>query len=129
MELAAEVLTVGIALNRITNPKHILLGTLCDNTPTVSWIDKMASKSKSPTAGRLLHGLAFMLDCVHAGRLTTVHVPDVDNVMANIALLNHHFLTLIFALPLTPRSHCLTTRRGHWHRSTMVDIQRLRDAA
>jgi len=81
LELAAEVLAVGIALDRITNTKHVPLGTLCDYTPTVSWIDKMASKSKSPTAGRL----AFMLYCVHAGCLTTVHVPGVDNVMANIA--------------------------------------------
>ena len=81
LELAAEVLAVGIALDRITNTKHVPLGTLCDNTPTVSWIDKMASKSKSPTARRL----AFMLYCAHAGRLTTVHVPGVDNVMANIA--------------------------------------------
>jgi len=45
----------------------------------------MASKSKSPTAGRLLRGLAFMLYCAQAGRLTTVHVPGVENVMANIA--------------------------------------------
>ena len=82
---AAEVLAVGIVLDRITNTKHVPLGTLCDNTPTVSWIDKMASKSKSPTAGRLLRGLAFMLYCAHAGRLTTVHVIGVDNVMADIA--------------------------------------------
>ena len=85
LELAAEVLVVGVALDWITNPKHIPLETLCDNTPTVSWIDKMASKSKSPTAGRLLRGLAFMLYCTHAGRLTTVHVPGVDTVMADIA--------------------------------------------
>jgi len=85
LELAAEVLAVGIALDRITNTKHVPLGTLCDNTPTVSWINKMASKSKSSTAGRLLRGLAFMLYCAHAGHLTTVHVPGVDNAMADIA--------------------------------------------
>jgi hypothetical protein len=45
----------------------------------------MASKSTSPTAGRLLQGLAFMLYCHHAGRLTTVHVPGNNNIMANIA--------------------------------------------
>ncbi len=45
----------------------------------------MASKSKSPTAGRLLRALAFMLYCAQAGRLTTVHVPGVENVMADIA--------------------------------------------
>jgi len=43
------------------------------------------AKSKSPTAGRLLRGLAFMLYCAQAGRLMTVHVPGVENVMADIA--------------------------------------------
>jgi hypothetical protein len=36
-------------------------------------------------AGHLLHGLAFMLYCHHAGQLTTVHVPGKDNIMADIA--------------------------------------------
>jgi len=84
LELVAEVLAVEVALERM-NSKHTLLGTLCDNTPTVSWVDRMASKSKSPTAGRLLCGLAFMLYCAQVGRLTTVHVPGVENVMADIA--------------------------------------------
>jgi hypothetical protein len=85
LELAVEVLAVGVALDLINNPKHTPLGTLCNNTLTVSWIDKMASKAKSPTAGRLLRGLAFMLYCTRAGQLTTVHVPGIKNVMANIA--------------------------------------------
>ena len=85
LELAAEVLAVGVALSQV-NTKHTPLGTLCDNTPTVSWVDKMASKSRSPTAGRLLRrGLAFMLYCAQAGCLTTVHMPGVENMMANIA--------------------------------------------
>jgi len=46
----------------------------------------MASKAKGPTAGCLLRGLAVMLHGNKAGRLTTVHVPGVDNVMAGVAL-------------------------------------------
>jgi hypothetical protein len=84
LELAAEVLAVGVALER-GNFKHTPLGTFCDNTPTVSWVNRIASKSKSPTSGRLLRDLAFMLYCAQVGRLTTVHVPGVENVMANIA--------------------------------------------
>jgi hypothetical protein len=53
LELAAEVLAVRVALEQV-NTKHTPLGTLCNNTPTVSWVDRMASKSKSPTAGCLL---------------------------------------------------------------------------
>ncbi len=85
LELAAEVMAVGIALVVAPTVKHVPLGTLCDNTPTVSWIEKMASKAKGPTAGRLLRSLAVMLHCNKAGQLMTVHVPGVDNVMADVA--------------------------------------------
>ena len=54
LELAAEVLAVGVALTGPPKLKHTARGTLCDNTPTVSWIDCMALKSKSLTAGCLL---------------------------------------------------------------------------
>ena len=84
---AAEVLAVGALLAKALVIKHQPIGTLWGNTPTVSWIEKMASKSTSPTAARcLLGGLAFMLYCHHTGRLTTVHVPGKDNIVADIAL-------------------------------------------
>ena len=86
LELAVEVLAVGALLAKAPVIKHQPIGTLYDNTPTVSWIKKMASKSTSPTAGRFLRGLAFILYYHHAGRLTTVHVPGKDNIMADIAL-------------------------------------------
>jgi hypothetical protein len=85
LELAAEVLAIGVLLAKASFIKHQPIGTLCDNSPTVIWIEKMVSKSKSPMAGRLLHGLAFMLYCHHAGRLTTSHIPGKDNIMADIA--------------------------------------------
>jgi hypothetical protein len=85
LELAAEVLAIRVVLATAPEVKHIPLGTLCDNTPTVSWINKMASKAKGPTAGCLLRGLAVMLHCNKAGRLSTVHIKGDDNVMANVA--------------------------------------------
>jgi hypothetical protein len=85
LELAAEVLGIGVILSEAPVIKQEPLGTLCDNTPTVSWIKKMASKSSTPTAGRLLRGLAFMLYCHRAGRLTTIYVPGPENIMADIA--------------------------------------------
>jgi hypothetical protein len=39
LELAAEVMAVGMALAVAPTVKHVPLGTLCDNTPTVSWIE------------------------------------------------------------------------------------------
>ena len=85
LELAAEVLTIGVILESAPKVKHAPLGTLCDNTPTVSWVKKMVSKASTPTAGRLLRDRAFMLHCHHADPLITVHVPGMDNVMADIA--------------------------------------------
>ncbi len=75
LELAAEVLGVGVILAEAPVIMQEPLGTLCDNTPTVSWIEKMAFKSSTPTAGQLLRGLVFMLYCHRAGRLTTIYVP------------------------------------------------------
>ena len=54
LELAAEVLAMGVLLVKALLIKHQPIGTLCDNSPTVSWIEKFASKSRSPMAGRLL---------------------------------------------------------------------------
>lgn len=85
LELAAEVFAIGIILERATTIKHKTVGTLCDNSPTVSWIERMASKSIFPTAGRLLRGLAYMLHNVHAGGVITVHVKGTDNIMADLA--------------------------------------------
>ncbi len=85
LELAAVVFGIGVILGKAPVIRHQPIGTLCDNTPTVSWIKKMASELQSPTAGRLLQGLVFMLYCCHAGRLNTVHVQGKDNVMAVIA--------------------------------------------
>jgi hypothetical protein len=84
LELAAEVFAVGIVLEKAPQAKHAPQGTLCDNTPTVSWINCMASKSRSPTAGCLLRGMLIMLFTNHAGRLTRIHVPGVENIMADI---------------------------------------------
>jgi hypothetical protein len=122
LKLAAEVLAIGVILDQAPGIKHASLGTLCDNTPTVSLVEKMASKTKTPTSGQLLRGLAVMLHCRHAGWLTTVHVPGPDNVMADFAsrpskaqnffILRPHFLTPPFALPLTIHSHCREISRG-----------------
>jgi hypothetical protein len=67
----------------------------------------MALKSKSPTAGRLLRGLAFMLYCCHAGWLTTVHVPGVENVMADIASCPSKAQTFFCALSLLSNTNFL----------------------
>ncbi len=100
LELAAEVMGIVVALTEAPVVKQEPLGTLCDNTPTVSWIKKMVSKSTTPTAGRLLRGLAFMLYCHRAGRLTTIYVPGPENIMADIASYPSKALTYFTTTPV-----------------------------
>jgi hypothetical protein len=45
LELAAEVLALRVLLAKAPMIKHQPIGTLCNNTLTISWIKKMASKS------------------------------------------------------------------------------------
>lgn len=45
----------------------------------------MASKASLPVSGRLIRGLAIILQSHHVGPLNNVHVPVDDNTMANIA--------------------------------------------
>jgi hypothetical protein len=54
LELAVEVMAIGVILIMAPHIKHAPLGTLCNNTPTVSWVEKVASRAKTPTAGQLL---------------------------------------------------------------------------
>jgi hypothetical protein len=100
LELAAEVLGVGVILAVAPIIKQEPLGTHCDNTPTVSWIKKMASKSSTLTAGQLLCWLAFMLYCHRASRLKTIYVPGPQNIMADIA--SHPSKPLTFFHATTP---------------------------
>jgi hypothetical protein len=85
LELAAEVCAVAVILHYAPHVEREAIGTLCDNTPTVSWVTKMASKASTPISGRLIRGLAILLYCHKAGSLLTLHVPGDDNTMADIA--------------------------------------------
>ncbi len=107
LKMAVEVLAIGVILEQAPNIRHAPLGTLCDNTPTVSWVDRMASKAKTPTAARLLRGLALMLHYKEAGRLMTVHVPGTDNILADIASRPSKAQTLFVApTPLSDTEFC-----------------------
>ncbi len=136
LELALDVMAVGVILITVPHIKHAPLGTLCNNTPTVSWVEKMASRAKTPTAEQLIQGLAFMLHCSHAGRHTTVHVPGMDNVMADIASRPAKAQKLFhtpsplsdskFALLLTLLTPCQTAMDS-CSNPTMGEMQRLQD--
>mmetsp|Transcript_15405 Transcript_15405/g.35256 ORF Transcript_15405/g.35256 Transcript_15405/m.35256 type:complete len:556 (-) Transcript_15405:1075-2742(-) len=61
--------------------KHIVL--LSDNSPSVAWIDKMASKRSVP-AGELLRVLARRLCATKACPITPLHIPGRHNRISDI---------------------------------------------
>jgi hypothetical protein len=58
LELAAVILGQ-MALGQVTSLRHTRCLTFSDNTPTVSWASKMASKAHTNVAYNLLRGLAM----------------------------------------------------------------------
>ena len=61
--------------------KHIAL--FSDNSPTVSWVTKMASK-KSRIAAQLVRALALRLNVQQSCPLTPVHIPGIENALTDI---------------------------------------------
>lgn len=59
------------------------VGLYSDNTPTVHWVRKLASRS-SKVAMQLLRCLAFRLKIVKASPLTPIHVAGVRNALTDI---------------------------------------------
>ena len=61
--------------------KHILI--LSNNSPSVGWMDRMASKRSRP-AGKLLRALAYRINVKEACPITPLHIPGVHNRIADI---------------------------------------------
>jgi hypothetical protein len=84
LEMAAVLLHY-MVLHQEVDMKFVRAGVLSDNTPTVAWSARMADKSQSPTAGRLLRGLAAIQRASQAGPLTVASIAGVENSMADVA--------------------------------------------
>jgi hypothetical protein len=89
LEMAAALLHY-MVLQQVTNMRHKRAGTFSDNTPTVSWSTRMADRSKGPTAGRLLRGLAAVQRTTQAGPYTVASVAGKKNQMADVASRSFH---------------------------------------
>jgi hypothetical protein len=108
-----------------------------DNSPAVSWTTRMASRSASPIAFRLLKGFAMRQRTTRAAPTAVFHVGGVQNVLADVAsrpvpgvaahfhLLENSpgdmcpeaFLTLFnssYALPQMRRWHNVQPPSGLW---------------
>jgi hypothetical protein len=100
LELAGVVLGWLILEHLVPSLHHAQIGIKCDNSATVSWARKFTARSLQ--AGHLLRALALRLQLCKAAPLLVVHVPGVDNDMADVAsrfktslTLNKKFPTLL----------------------------------
>jgi hypothetical protein len=91
----AAVLLHYMVLQQEVDLRYVRAGVFLDNTPTVAWSKRMADKSQSLTAGRLLRGLAAMQRATSAGPLMVASIPGKQNDMADVASRSFNTDTLI----------------------------------
>ena len=83
LEMAAIVLGWLVLEGIDADLRHAHVGIYSDNTPSVSWTNKMASK-RSNIAGHLLFALAMRQRLCRASPLCTLHIAGIINDMADI---------------------------------------------
>jgi hypothetical protein len=83
LEMAGMVLHY-LVLEHLVALQHVHVAAWCDNTPTVSWTNKLSS-SKSAIAGRLTRALAMRIHANEASPLISVSIAGVKNRMADVA--------------------------------------------
>jgi hypothetical protein len=80
----AGLLLLWLVMEEVCDPQpgaHIAL--FSDNSPTVSWVCRMAAKG-SLVAGELLRALALRMKQKHVSPLTTLHIAGQKNAMTDI---------------------------------------------
>jgi hypothetical protein len=83
LEMAGMVLHY-LVLEHLVALKHVHVAAWCDNTPTVSWTNKLSS-SKLAIAGHLTRVLAMRIHANEASPLISVSIAGVNNRMADVA--------------------------------------------
>ena len=107
LEMAAVLMHYMILQQQI-DLRYVRAGVFSDNTPTVAWSKRMADKSQSPTAGRLLRGLAAMQRATRAGPFTVASIAGKSNDMADIASRSYNTAAIV------PNSPLLTHFNSHF---------------
>jgi hypothetical protein len=113
LEMAAVVLQLNVLEPLVPSMHHKSTHIHSDNTPSVAWLTKMATKTaNSDAAHRLVRGLALRQRMLHSAPVSITHVAGSDNNLADIASRaithlddDHAFLTHFDTLfPLQERS-------------------------
>ena len=88
----AGMLLLYLVLEHLAPLQHIHVAAWCDNTPTMSWTNKL-SASKSPIAGCLTQALAMCIHVNKASPLTSHSKAGINNQMADVASQTFHHNT------------------------------------
>ena len=86
LEMAAVVLHLNTLETVAPTLRHKHICVHSDNTPSVAWVTKMATKTaKSHAAHRLIRGMALRQRMLESAPVSIFHVAGVDNALADIA--------------------------------------------
>ena len=86
LEMAAVVLHFSTLESVAPTLRHKHVFVYSDNSPSVAWVTKMATKTaKSDAAHRLVRGLALRQRMLESAPVSIAHVAGVDNALADIA--------------------------------------------
>jgi hypothetical protein len=80
----AGLLLLWLVMEKVCDPKpgaHFAL--FSDNSPTVSWVNRLAAKG-SLVAGELLRALALRMKAKQVSPFTTLHIAGQENAMTDI---------------------------------------------
>jgi hypothetical protein len=99
--MAAVVLQLNVLEPLVPSMHHKLTRIHSDNTPSVAWLTKKATKTaNSDAAHRLVRGLALRQQMLYSAPVNITHVAGSDNKLPDIALQaitqlddDHAFLT------------------------------------
>jgi hypothetical protein len=84
LELAGVVLQESALEVQVGSLARAHLGIGCDNSPAVAWTTRMATRSHSPIAHRLLRGLAMRQRTVQSAPPSVFHVAGIRNTLADV---------------------------------------------
>ena len=80
----AGILMLWLVMEQVVpSLRHEHVALLSDNSPTVSWVQRMASK-RSQVAGNLLRALSLRMRVRRASPLTALHIPGIHNRIADV---------------------------------------------
>ena len=90
-----------LVLEQLAPLRHVHITAWCDNTPTISWTNKL-STSQSLIAGQLTRALTMRIHINEASHLTSLSIAGIDNTIDDTASRTFHCNTateLTFTIP------------------------------